>query len=167
METNVEIISYDYSSNELTISIPNENEPPKVGDIVCSGITDEAPYGYLMQVGEVKQLTSTKAFDPITTYVLIADASATIYGILKALNVDAEDLQFPLIAETVAFVDESGNTIYKKVGKDAGMDITTIEVPLSVNTNPGKLSLTYTNKISVPAFDFYFDGGRLRECHNG
>ncbi len=149
-ESGVEVIEYDYESGMLQITVP-EDQVPKVGDIICSGITEEAPYGFLMQVGSVEQV-STKVGSP--SYIVIADASVTLYMIFKALEIDVEDLRIPLIASNTAFVDENGNTIYKS---DASDGLTTIEVPLTVKTEYGELSLTYTNKISVPSFDFYFD----------
>ncbi len=55
-ESDIHILSLE-KDGTMTIEAPEE-KAPRVGDIICSGSTEEAPFGYMLRITEVEKLAA-------------------------------------------------------------------------------------------------------------
>ena len=78
----VEVVSIDEDYN-LTVQ-GEEDDVPNVGDYLCSGPTDQAPFGYLLRVLDVQKI-ETKGIGDLFT---IKTGNATIDEVLSNIAVD-------------------------------------------------------------------------------
>ncbi len=149
--SDVKVVSYDQAEGELMIEVP-EDKIPKVGDIICSGVTEEAPYGYLFKVGSVT-VSNTKSGDDITKkYARIAAGSATAFGLFQDLGINVKQW-FDLWEEKATFSDDEGHTIDPLKGED-GESIFSVKVPIRVSDLE---KIEYTHELSVPKLSVYLD----------
>ena len=93
----------------------SENKAPHIGDYLCSGPTDLAPYGYMLRVTEITKMersgSSTRStVDDIEKWIwCVKTASAAINEVFKNLKLDIPiDLRNVSIDEVK---DNEGNTI--------------------------------------------------------
>lgn len=139
------VISYDYHDGTLILDV-DEDKIPKVGDIVCSGVTEQAPYGYLFQVGSVEEITSTKGFH---TRIMVIGTSLSLYAVCELLGISsAEWYTLHEVSTDVTCTDDGGHSIVPvKDGDD--------------NVVPFNLTFKPSDKVTI-SFDFVFGVSSLR-----
>ena len=110
-ESGINVKSVD-NNGSMTIEA-TEAKAPKVGDYLCSGPTEYAPYGYLLRVTEVTQLSgsrSTRSLDDIKKYFwIIKTTAAAVNEVIKDIDID-----YPIDLSKVSIdevTDNEGNTI--------------------------------------------------------
>lgn len=110
-ESGVTIASVE-KDGTMTIEA-TEAKAPKVGDYLCSGPTELAPYGYMLRVTEVTKLAesrSTRSLDDIKKWIwTIKTTAAAVNEVFKNLNIDV-----PINLSEVSIdevTDNEGNTI--------------------------------------------------------
>lgn len=152
--TNTEISGVNVVSleNDGTITIETtEEKAPKVGDILCSGPTEQAPFGYMLRVTDVTKASSnahsTRAFDDLQTWIfLVKTVAASLNEVLGnfhySQHINLKDIQIDKVT------DNEGNSL--EVIKEKEREW---KVPMTINL--GK-NLTVTPEIVIKPKDFVF-----------
>lgn len=83
----IDIISIE-SDGTLKIETSEDNTP-KVGDFLCSSVSDQAPYGFLLKVVEVEKLEATRGLDDLQDYLwIIRTVKTGIDEIFSNIDID-------------------------------------------------------------------------------
>ncbi len=150
-ESGISVVSYDSSQRMLVMEVP-ENKIPKVGDIICSGRTAMAPYGFL---GEVKSVTvsDTRGVEDMTKkYVRTVLAASSLAALFQKLGVE-EKRWIDFGEADASFTDEEGHSIEPVKDKN-GIDVISLHLPLKVDED---VKIDYTYELSVPRCSLYID----------
>ena len=150
-ESGIALVSYDSSKKEVVLEVP-ENQIPKVGDIICSGRTKEAPYGFLGKVESVSVSNTKSSEDLIKKYVRTGIKACSIYALFKSLGIE-EQRWIEIGKADASFTDEAGHSIEPVKDKE-GYDVFKLHRPLKLDENA---KIDYTYELSVPRCSLYID----------
>ncbi len=150
-ESGIMIVSYDSAKRELVMKVP-ENKIPQVGDIICSGRTEDAPFGFLFEVGSITVSDTRSTDDMVQRYVRIGAAVSTLYGIFQKLGIEV-DQWYSLGKADASFTDNSGHSLVPVKDKD-GIDVFSINLPLKIHDD---VKIEYTHELSVPRCSLYLN----------
>ncbi len=142
----ISVLRYDMVKGELEIDA-EEGKEPKVGDYLFCGRTEVAPYGFMMKVGSVSEV-STRG---IMKRFYLAAADITLYEFCLAAGI-TEPRWYSLIETEASFVDDGGNVIEPGVGD--GPKLFTYQVPLEFEKN---VKLNFKQEYTIPSLELYFD----------
>ena len=120
----ITVESYDPLAGTLEITV-EEGKEPKVGDILCSERTEVAPYGFMVKIVSIQDI-STKTY--VERRLLLAYTDLGIYEICKVAGI-TEPGWYPLIEKDVSCTDEDGNVIVPE--PKAGPKVVSKIVPMS------------------------------------
>jgi len=106
-KSDISVVSLD---NQGTMSImTTEDKAPKVGDYLCSGPTEMAPYGYMLRVTEVNKVASSRGVATDKWMFIIKTAAAALNEILGnyhyAFPIDLRDIKINQV------YDNDGNSL--------------------------------------------------------
>ena len=146
-ESGVTVVNYDIVEGTLEITA-EEGKEPKVGDIICSGRTKEAPYGFFMKVESVKD-ASTRDY-LLKRYILTA-ADISLYEFCQLAGI-TEPGWYPLIETEATFVNDEGTAIEPEQ-KD-GPKLFSYHVPLEFKKT---IKLDFKQDFTIPSLELYFD----------
>lgn len=145
----VTIDNYDPVEGILEITLP-EDKVPAVGDVICSGITPEAPYGFFIKVKSVEEKPSTKFLSLRQYLILSADISAYEFFQLAGIT---EPQWYDLIEENAIWTDDEGHSINPLPGDDGPKAFV---IPMEVEI-PGAGKVDYTMEFAVVSLSVYVD----------
>lgn len=143
-ESGVSIVEYSYDTGQLIIST-EPDEVPKVGEIICSDITDDLPYGMFMKVGQVIEQPSSKI--PFINTYMIVSAEVSLYEFCQYAGI-TEAGWYEMIEKNVYTIDAEGN----EIRKDDKVSSFTAKVEVE---DMGKLE--YKTDFSVNSLSLYLD----------
>ena len=142
------VVSYDYHDGTLILEIPEE-KLPKVGDIVCSGITEQAPYGFLFQVREI-EIISTRVGD---VKAKLIGASLSLYAVCNLLGIEsAEWYTLKEVNTEVECATDEGESI--KLVKDGDTDAALFNLAIQPTKD---VTLSFELYFAVSQLRFYLD----------
>lgn len=150
-ESGITVVSYDPSKRELLMNVP-EDRIPKVGDIICSGRSKEAPFGFLGEVGSVTVSDTRAGEDLAQKYVRAGFVTCSLYTLFQKLGVE-EKRWLSLGKADVSFTDDAGHSIEPIKDKD-GVDLVSIHLPIKIHDD---VKIDYTYEVSVPRCSVYVD----------
>jgi hypothetical protein len=149
-ESGITVVSYDQSKRELLMEVP-EDKIPKVGDIICSGRTAEAPFGFLGEVESVS-VSNTRAGEDIgKKWVRTGFAVCSLYTLFQKLGVE-EKRWIALGEGDASFTDDAGHSIEPVKDKE-GIDVVSIHLPIKFDD----VKIDYTYEVSIPRCSLYVD----------
>ncbi len=142
------VVSYDYHDGSLILEMPEE-KLPKVGDIVCSGITEQAPYGFLFQVREIERI-STRATD---VRAKLIGGCLTLYAVCNLLGIEsAKWYTLKEVNTEVECATDGGESV--KLVKDGDTDAALFNLAI----HPTKdVTLSFEFGFAVSQLRFYLD----------
>ena len=146
-ESGITVVSLDGKEGTLLITA-EEGKVPKVGDYICSDITEQAPYGFLIKVGSVKDAS---AKDIIMKQYLIVSADISLHEFCLLAGI-REPGWHTLVETDASFVDDRGNTVEPEPKE--GPKLFTYHVPLSFKDN---IKLDYKQEFTLPSMEIYLD----------
>ena len=111
-KSGINVISVE-GDGTMTIEA-TEVKAPQVGDYLCSGPTDQAPYGYLLRVTDItkkeQSASSTRSLDDIKKYIwFLKTTAAAVNEVFKNL-----DINYPIDLRDISIdevTDNEGHTI--------------------------------------------------------
>lgn len=156
-ESGIIINDINLDDNVIDMIVPSD-KIPKVGDIICSGITDKAPYGFLYSIVGVKEETGSKAVDvkPGEVNVVTTIIGCSIYDVFMFKGVEVNDWFNAYEYEnTSSITDEQGNSV-TPVKEPKGWTYV-IEGALPLKWDNNKVTVTYKKKIRLEQLKFFLD----------
>lgn len=142
------IVSYDYQEGTLILEMPEE-KLPKVGDIVCSGVTEQAPYGFLFQVREIERI-STRVMGVRTKVI---GASLSLYAVCNLLGIEsAEWYTLKEVKTEVECATDEGQSV--KLIRDGDTDAALFNLAIHPNKD---VTLSFELHFAVSQLRFYLD----------
>ena len=95
VKSDISVVSLD--NDGTMIIMASEENAPKVGDFLCSGPTEMAPYGYMLRVTEVKQSGSSRGMSTDKWMFIIKTTAAALNEVLGnfhyAFPIDLKDIK--------------------------------------------------------------------------
>lgn len=147
-EFGIKVLSLDENGDMDVTS--TDAEAIKVGDYLCSGSTEIAPYGYLVRVTDVQVAETKGVFDDMYDYLIsLKTTIANINEVIK--NIDFEKRwEVPFDDIEIAHVtDPEGNTIsFTKEGKkwtilDKDFEIESFTITPKLSLEPKNLAFFF------------------------
>ena len=163
-ESSVAVVSYSHNGTVLLQAL--DKDAVKVGDIICSGPCDVAPFGFCSRVVEIKQVETRLSLDPFAMGFPILWFEAkivdlTITEMLRLYDVDVDrwfDINIPGI-DTDKIVDEEGNAVNVDKTDDGAWSL--ISKPLEFKTSDNStVKVTPNIKIKPEKLSVYLDADR-------
>lgn len=156
----VSVVNYNANNNCLEI-IASEDKLPKVGDIICSGITEYAPYGFLGKVSSVEILDETKGGDVVDLDVWKKKAVVSLVGMnlleaLHSLGIEKKGwwrVGTDLFGAEPEIRDDEGHKIIMEKQLDGAP--TVLKIPLKIPLDDG--SINYQFECSMVDLGIYLD----------
>ena len=136
-ESGMKVLSFEEDGTVLIEA--DESCAPKVGDILCSGITDEAPYGFFGKVAEVTAVSTKSLEKKVFVVKLVAVELDAIFDAHYKYthHVKLQEIQID------AVYDEEGHSLeYEKDDETGGWTIINFPVKVGAVTVTPKVTLT-------------------------
>ena len=136
-ESGMKVLSFE---EDGTVQIEaDESCAPKVGDILCSGITEEAPYGFFGKVAEVRA-ASTKSLE--TKIFVIKLVAVELDAIFDAHYEYTHHVKLHEIQIEEVYDEEGHSLEYEKDENTGGWTIINLPVKMGAVTVTPKVKLT-------------------------
>lgn len=181
VKSGVEVLDYDMTDGSLAVTTTSE-KAPKLGDLLCSGSTDQAPLGYIARVVEVEEVDQSIVDEYMTKSDTKSDITDGVTYLVKTIPARLEDLLRSRGKEAegwlsisngkVKLVDTGTKGIYKP--EEEAIPILDIDHTFTIegdtktdsddknkvkweNYGDGKLSLSVSDYLSAYDVNFYTD----------
>ena len=155
-KSGVAVNEIDFENNTISMSVPPD-KIPEVGDILVSGITEDAPYGYLVQVQSVKMPDPVQTRADSKVNVTTAVAGCAIYDAFELLGIEVKGWYDIYNSESSSTVkDENGKEV-PVVNKGKGYQFD-IEKSFSTVMSSGvKIDVNFKKSLGLDKASFYLD----------
>lgn len=147
----ITVDSFNPTERTLEITV-EEGKEPKVGDILCSEPTAVAPYGFMVKVAGIQDI-STRIYTE--RRLLLAYTDLAIYEICKVEGI-TEPGWYTLFEKDVSCTDEDGNVIVPE--PKTGPKVVSKVVPMSFSD---VIKFEYKFDFSIQSIEIYLDPSEI------